>query len=264
VRKECDILIIDDEMVVLDAVSKICTAHGYSVETALDGASALRKIDQVVYRLIICDIMMPEIDGFHILEVVRGGHSLTAVIMTTGYSTIEHAVRSLGSGAMGYLPKPFTEKELVSAIKRGLRYAELEAGLPLDRNPKNRSANDEIGGEDSSYRLGWISWVRIEKPGSAVIGVTENFLKTIAPVKHIALMSVSDEVVQGTSCAQITCTDDCTHDVLGPISGSIVEVNGLVSADATTTQRDPCGNGWLYRVIPSEMAYELRQLIAWP
>ena len=43
-RKKCDILIIDDEMVVLDAVSKICTAHGYSVETALDGASALRKI----------------------------------------------------------------------------------------------------------------------------------------------------------------------------------------------------------------------------
>ncbi|MDH3252857.1 MAG: response regulator, partial [Ignavibacteria bacterium] len=214
-QKECDILIIDDEMVVLDAVSKICAAHGYGVSTAMDGASALRKLDQVAYRLIICDIMMPEVDGFHILEVVRGGHPLTAVIMTTGYSTIEHAVRSLGSGAMGYLPKPFTEKELVSAIKRGLRYAELEVKSRFGEDPENTSARNEIGGEGSSYRLGWISWVRIEKAGSAVVGVTENFLKTIAPVKHIALMSVSDEVVQGTSCAQITCTDDCTHDVLG-------------------------------------------------
>ncbi|MDH3252402.1 MAG: hypothetical protein OEM41_06385, partial [Ignavibacteria bacterium] len=131
-------------------------------------------------------------------------------------------------------------------------------------DPENTSARNEIGGEGSSYRLGWISWVRIEKAGSAVVGVTENFLKTIAPVKHIALMSVSDEVVQGTSCAQITCTDDCTHDVLGPISGSIVEVNGQVSTDASTTERYPRGNGWLYRLIPSEVAYELRQLIAWP
>ncbi len=262
--KTFDILVIDDEQVITDAVSRIATAHRYRVDSAADGARALQRIERDTFRLILCDIMMPGLDGFQVLDKVRSQFPETAVVMTTGYATVDHAVRSLRSGAAGYLAKPFTEEELVSTIQRGLRYRSAET-----ETPPSAVATDPARGPDGAgkkavwHRLGWISWVRLDEPGSAFVGVTRSFLDTVGPIDRVELLEENDDLVQGTPCAHLVATDGLSHDLLSPISGTIVEAHKRLRKEVSLLERDPSGEGWLYRVIPADVTYEVQQLTMW-
>ena len=89
-----NILVIDDEQVVLDAVKKILGSENFNVDESKDATDALKKIDKHKFDLILCDIMMPDIDGFKFLDELNHRKNNTPVIMTTGYSTVENAVNS--------------------------------------------------------------------------------------------------------------------------------------------------------------------------
>ena len=121
-----NILVIDDEQVILDAVKKILASENFNVEESKDATDALKKIDKQKYDLIICDIMMPDIDGFIFLDELNHRKNDTPVIMTTGYSTVENAVNSLYKGAIDFIPKPFTIEELLNSIFRGIKYIEIQ------------------------------------------------------------------------------------------------------------------------------------------
>ena len=69
--KTSDILVIDDEQVIVDAVVKICSFENYSVDAALNVKEAIDKISKNHYMIYICDIMMPDGDGFQILRTYR-------------------------------------------------------------------------------------------------------------------------------------------------------------------------------------------------
>src|SRR5690606_10909958 len=75
--------------------------------------------------LIICDIMMPVLNGFDLLNEIYKRKISSSLIMTTGYSTVENAVKSLYSGAIDYIPKPFTADEIVNSVLRGMKYIQL-------------------------------------------------------------------------------------------------------------------------------------------
>lgn len=247
--KQYDLLVIDDEPVVLDAVVRVCGAHGISVDVAPDSHAGLHRLQANRYRLVLCDIMMPDLDGFQLLNRMMRQSPDTPVVMTTGYSTIEHAVRSLSSGAIGYLPKPFTEEELISTVQRGLNFSTMI-----------RAGNLDAACPDHYYALGFISWAKLEETGAALIGAADLFLKAIGTVKEVRLISPQEEIVQGTTCARIGSMTDLLHDVLAPISGKILEINTRLKSDAGILQRDPYGQGWLYRVVPEDIEYEMKQL----
>jgi formate transporter len=115
-----DILVIDDEPVVLQGVERICGSEGLSVDHGGQRAAGLDRLDRHAYRLILCDIMMEDVDGFEFLAEAGRRGNRTPVVMTTGYSTVENAVRSLQRGAIDYLAKPFTADELMAVVRRGL------------------------------------------------------------------------------------------------------------------------------------------------
>ena len=123
-----EILVIDDEQVILDAVTKICTSEGYRVASALDAETGLQLLDTRSFGLILCDVMMPKMDGFTFLKLSLRKAPDTPVIMATGFSTVETAVQALTVGAADYIPKPFTFDELMSAVQRGLRYRTIRPG----------------------------------------------------------------------------------------------------------------------------------------
>ena len=104
-------------MILLDTCAIIWDALDPS-KLSSDAAKAINNADN---DLIICDIMLPDIDGFEFLEKLHSMEIKTPVIITTGFSTVENAVKSLYSGAIDFLPKPFTFDELISNIKRGLK-----------------------------------------------------------------------------------------------------------------------------------------------
>jgi len=116
--KDFDILVIDDEQVIIDAVIKICSLESYTVDVALNVKTAMEKISKNYYPIIICDIMMPDGDGFQIIDELNSKKINSAIIMMTGYSTVENAVNSLYKGALDFIPKPFTVDELLNSIYR--------------------------------------------------------------------------------------------------------------------------------------------------
>jgi len=261
--KPIDILIIDDEQVVRDAVSRVCETAGLTVEAASDAKTGLDKIQKDEYRLVVCDVMLPDLDAFQILEAMKQASLRTPVIMITGYSTMENAVNSLRRGAIDFIPKPFTADELESTIRRGLRYREIDRVRASSEIRKGDPSRFSVPCPAGFYCLGYSSWAVIEEKGTGLIGITDLFLKTVSAVNEIRFFALDDDLVQGSVCARVLSKDNLVHDVLSPLSGRIIESNVSLLPCPEMVEKDPYFSGWLYRIIPTDVAYELRQLIAW-
>src|SRR5689334_13761674 len=112
------ILIVDDDPIVAESLAEFLAGEAYAAATAASAAealAALAKAEQepfapgkppVPFDLVICDISMPRVDGMTLLRDIGVKHRGTAVVMLTGYGTIESAVESLRQGACDYLTKP--------------------------------------------------------------------------------------------------------------------------------------------------------------
>lgn len=114
------ILIVDDEEIVVRSCLRILSDDAYHVESAQGGLEALRKIEESSFDVLILDIMMPQMDGLEVLQRVKETHPDIDVIMVTGLSQIETAVRSMKLGAFDYLPKPFDPDELKHVVERAV------------------------------------------------------------------------------------------------------------------------------------------------
>ncbi|MGE5845208.1 MAG: response regulator [Ignavibacteria bacterium] len=257
-KKQWDILVIDDEQVIIDAVVKICSSENFIVDSAIDAQIALTKLVKNIYRLIICDIMMPGMDGFEFLDELNIRKINSALIMTTGFSTVDNAVRSLYSGAIDFIPKPFTTDELLSSVIRGMKYIEIQSLL---RTQKDDSAVVYVPCPAKYYRLGYSSWASEESTGSILIGATDLFIKTIDNFSGIELLSADEELIQGNSCAYFKDQSERVFTLLSPVTGRILEANTGIIEDKTLLEKDSYFEGWLYRVLPSDSEYELEKLI---
>lgn len=248
-----DILVIDDEAVVLQGVTRICDSEGLSVDTASSGRDGLERLDRCTYRLILCDLMMGDLDGFEFLAQSRLRGHRTPVIMATGNSTVQNAVRSLRCGAVDYLPKPFTADELMAVVSRGLRYQALPLGDGGEPQASGRCPAH-------FHRLGYLAWVAVESVGTVLIGLHEVFVRTLAGIRSVDLAPEGTELVQGAGGASIVSADGLLHSVLCPVSGRVMEANTGVTAQPATLEKDPYAAGWLYRILPSDLQYSLRCL----
>jgi len=119
------ILVVDDEEIVIRSCLRILGDRDYVVEAVQDGLEALRKVEESQYDVIILDIMMPKIDGLEVLQRVKETHPDIDVIMITGLSQIDTAVRAMKLGAFDYLPKPFDPEELKLVVHRALERRQL-------------------------------------------------------------------------------------------------------------------------------------------
>ncbi len=114
------ILVVDDEPRIVQILRKNLELEGYRVIGASDGVSALQKAVQEMPSLIVLDIMMPEMDGFEVLQRLRQ-ISDVPVIMLSAKDLEEDKVHGLELGADDYISKPFGNREMVSRIKAVLR-----------------------------------------------------------------------------------------------------------------------------------------------
>ena len=246
-----DILVIEDEPMVTQAVEMVCGDAGMTVTSVDNATAALRHLRETEFRLALCDIMMPELDGFQLLEALVREGIQTPVIMMTGYSTVENAVRSLAAGAVDYIAKPFTADELLTVIRRSFRSAALlevaeSAGL------ERESSLTYVPCPDQYLRLGYVSWVLLEDEGTARIGVSDLFLKAAEGIQALELSEPGEDLVQGLPCAVAIAPDGASHGVMCPMSGKILEVNSEAQANPSLVEKDPYFKGWLYRILPSD------------
>ena len=117
------ILIIEDEQYIRENMQELLEAKGYHVRTAINGKQGV--LEAVDYRpsLILCDIMMPKMDGFKVLEQIRKTTSIqnTPFIFLTAKVDKLDVREGMELGADDYLTKPFTAKELTAAIESRLK-----------------------------------------------------------------------------------------------------------------------------------------------
>jgi DNA-binding NtrC family response regulator len=119
-----DVLVIDDESVVRDAVSRVLGANGLRVAAAVDGASGLAHPALATCRLVLCDLMLPDRSGMDVLREIARRRPEVPVVVITGYATSDHAARAAEAGAADFMAKPFEAKELVDTVRRALAAAD--------------------------------------------------------------------------------------------------------------------------------------------
>jgi DNA-binding NtrC family response regulator len=136
------ILVVDDSAATLEVIHRNLTAVGYKVFTSLGVPQALEILNGTELDLVITDLKMPKVSGLDLVRHIRENFKNTDVMMITGYPSIEGAVEAVKTGAQEFLPKPFTDNELLSAVERVLNKVKLrKAG----DNLPSRIATEHIG-----------------------------------------------------------------------------------------------------------------------
>jgi len=117
------ILVVDDDTKILNLVRAYLEREGFAVITASDGRAALAAVRELHPRLVVLDVMLPELDGIAVLRALRESSNIP-VLMLSARGAIADRVYGINEGADDYLAKPFSPAELVVRIKAILRRAE--------------------------------------------------------------------------------------------------------------------------------------------
>jgi CheY-like chemotaxis protein len=122
------VLVVDDEEEVLELLGEYLRARGYGLRTAYDGESALEIIRSGGVDVVLSDLKMPHMGGLELLEQVQAHAQPVAVILMSGFATVESAIGALKAGAYDFLRKPFKLREVHQALTRATaRLAEARA-----------------------------------------------------------------------------------------------------------------------------------------
>jgi len=116
-------LVIDDEQIVLDSVSRILTDENYDVDISLSGREGLNQAIEKEYDIVLTDIRMPDIGGMRVLRDIKRAKPSLPVVMITGYASVKSAVQAMKLGAADYIEKPFTPDQLLKAVVSALEIA---------------------------------------------------------------------------------------------------------------------------------------------
>jgi DNA-binding NtrC family response regulator len=121
--KEKRALVIDDEQIVLDSVSKILKDEAFEVDVSLSGREGRDRAIQRHFDIVLTDIRMPDIGGMRVLRDVKRAKPSLPVVIITGYATVKSAVQAMKLGAADYLEKPFTPEQLLKSVASALDIA---------------------------------------------------------------------------------------------------------------------------------------------
>lgn len=112
------ILVVEDEVMTQNIISKALKSENYQVEVAPDGVVALMEIGRKKFDLILSDISMPNFDGYQLLEFIRKNNINIPVVFLSGYTSETSKIKGLSLGAVDYIDKPIDTVQLLSTISK--------------------------------------------------------------------------------------------------------------------------------------------------
>ena len=143
------LLLIDDDRHVLASMADWLRDQGHQLDTAASYEQAIEQIDRKKYDVILADVRLADADGFDVLAHCRQNHPASAVIMITGYGTVEMAMEAIRTGAFDFLTKPLLDQELEMAIERALSQQKvIEENQTLKAQLDMRFGMENIVGHD--------------------------------------------------------------------------------------------------------------------
>jgi DNA-binding response OmpR family regulator len=139
------ILLIEDDVAVRENTEELLELSNYSVVTAANGKIGVEEAKRSNPDIIICDIMMPEMDGYEVLQILSKNNTTKYIpfIFLTAKTERKDIRKGMDMGADDYLTKPFNESELLSAIESRLaKVALIEENLKKGHNNSNKKSNE--------------------------------------------------------------------------------------------------------------------------
>ncbi len=130
------ILVVDDEPDMLSSCQKLLSRSGYDVKSVGSGRDALKILKEEKFDLVLTDLKMPEVDGMEVLKRSKEESPECAVMVFTGYGTVQDAVMAMKQGASDFITKPFTPDHLLLAIEKAVGNIRLAA--------ENRALKDQL------------------------------------------------------------------------------------------------------------------------
>ena len=115
------ILVVDDDKAICEYMETFLAKDGFEVKTLSDPSLAAEEVKVGGYHLVVLDLMMPKLHGVEVLQQIRKIDSDIAVVIFTGYPSLDSAVQSMKLDAVDYLKKPFNPEEFRAVVDRVMR-----------------------------------------------------------------------------------------------------------------------------------------------
>src|SRR6187431_811384 len=138
------VLIVDDEAHIRESLEKTLVKEGWSVVQAASGQEGLDQLRQQPINVAVCDLRMPITDGIQFLKAAQVMSPETAVIVMTGYGTVQTAVEAVKLGAFDFIEKPFKRLELIKSVRMAIERQTLLF--------ENKRLREELEGEAAGPR----------------------------------------------------------------------------------------------------------------
>jgi DNA-binding NtrC family response regulator len=136
------VLVIDDDDVMLESCRRALETEGFDVDVEREGLHGRERAVRGDYQLVLVDVRLPDADGLELVASIREQRADVEMIVITGYSTVDSAVKAVKLGAFDYLPKPFTPDEL-----RTRAAAAMDRLLERQPSPRGQAAGPHMIGE---------------------------------------------------------------------------------------------------------------------
>ncbi len=138
------VLIVDDDSRMCESLKALLSNQGYILKTCNSGKKAIEYLNKDDFDLVLLDIVIPDMNGYQIMDYINNQSPDTLVIVITGHASIKSAIKFIKKGAYDYIRKPFEPEELLVTVKNGLDHKRLES--------ENEVINEKLIRTEECYR----------------------------------------------------------------------------------------------------------------
>ena len=246
-KKQSNILIVEDDLSMKEFLNDLLTSEGYNVDSSIHGGDAKKKVERKSYDIVITDVVMPEVDGIEVLRYVKEKSPDTSVIVITGYSTIKQAVELVKMGADDYFNKPFDNDAVLLVIKKALKHRKfLQDSKEFEEIHGESDTFPEIIGEGEAFQSIFEMMRRVAKTDATVLiqGESGTGKELVARAIHDRSPRSSHSLIP-VNCGAIPETlleSELFGHEKGAFTGAVVRKHGLFEiADEGTIFLDEIG-----------------------
>jgi two-component system, NtrC family, response regulator HydG len=242
------ILLVEDDITFCNLLEKFLTKKSYTVITSFTAEEAKNKIKDGLVDLILTDLRLPNYDGIELMQEFKKEYPTIPVVLMTGYSDVNTAVKAIKNGASDYISKPFNPEEVLHVIKNALEKKPLNPSYNENQKTPCKNADEEFitGISKASKKLAeYIKLVSPTDMSVLIIGESGTGKEVIAKSIHKNSLRKDNNFI-AVDCGAIPkelATSEFFGHVKGSFTGAIADKIGYFEAsNGGTIFLDEIGN----------------------